>query len=983
MLNPAKRVCKKRQPPHHPHVGPRAEGVVTPCTSRSPQNWGLGGVPFPPNWGLVGVFCALRSLFKPRCALLLIAVAACLACWSAGADSQPQAARPFVEFDFVRGADALGWTAAHDVTRMQATREGLRIDIGGGDPYVYAPARDYPANQPLWLIVRCKSDRGGEAQVFYFRDGPIEKDSVHFDCRPGVWEEARIPLPALGKGYRLRFDPPADTGSCVIARISAQARTNFAEPEWPEPDPPNPVNDKVAIQSGDLRLVIASAQWNDFVLTVDGHPMAIGHTRPLIGVIEDGRPAWIEIGKEVKAGRAVRIGASIESTVTLAEPGGALWRIRQSFSAAAVPGAIEIKTEVTADRDRNVLHLPMLVILPGSRSFGASKDHALFAGLEYLDANEPSSSEADIIGPGSHRQVPDSMKSTLPLMAVEKDGRYIGLAWKPDPAYCALFDSPDRRLKSGGHALGILYPGSDGHNREEGSLLPYEPKLLRAGQTLTLYATILGGKGIGVVPAVQQYVALRGLPPLPKTGLSLQKYVDQAAAGWLDSGAGEGGRYRHALPGDFKPQPAADAAVYMDWLAGRTANAALAARLRTAAEAALAQTPGTELNFAGVGHVRYPVPALAFGHVEENIERAREFGIRSLKQFSEDGTIPYRRAANGPDYSRTHFAPDANGLTAPAVLNVLEAASLCGDPKLIRRGLRYLSALDKFAGSAPRGAQTWEVPLHTPDILASAYLVRAFTLGYVLSGEAHFLDSARYWAWTGVPFVYLTQPLTEPAQAESGGISQAPLKGDTADPIGVYSTIAVYGATQWIAPNWMGRPVQWCGLVYADALYRLSKYDANPVWKTVADGITLSGIQQTWPRGADSLRQGLLPDSVSLRGQTRFDPAINPGTLEANAVQLWTGSPLYDVQSFHAGGLVLVHAPGKIRDIKDEPGRILFTVVGWPERTYGIIVVGLKKPPQITVNGKPTGLTAPNHYSGEAGSLILHLSGRPTVEIKL
>ena len=574
------------------------------------------------------------------------------------------------------------------------------------------------------------------------------------------------------------------------------------------------------------------------------------------------------------------------------------------------------------------------------------------------------------------------MKITLPLMAIQKDGRYIGLAWQPDPAFCALFDSPDRHFASGGHVMGILYPGSDGNSRAEGSLLPYESKWLRAGQTLTLHATLLGGKGTSVVPAVQKYVALRGLPALPKTGLSLQKYVDLAAAGWLDSGLSEGGRYRHALPGDFKPQPAADAVVYMEWLANQTESDSMAARLRSASHTALSQVPANGLNFDGVGHIRYPLPALLYGHVEENVERARQTGRRLLAQFTQEGTIPYRRAATGPDYGRTHFAPDANGLTAQVVASLLESASVCGDPELVRQGIKYLGALDRFAGSAPRGAQTWEVPLHTPDILASAYLVRAYTLGYALSGDAHYLESARHWAWTGVPFVYLTPPVTEPVRAESGSVSQAAFKGVAADPAGTYSTIAVYGATQWVSPNWMGRPVQWCGLVYADALYRLSKYDPNPIWKTLADGITLSGMQQTWRRGGDARRQGLLPDSFSLRGQTRNDPAINPGTLEAVSVQLLTGAPLYELQPFYANGLILAHAPGRIREIKDEPGRIVFTVVGWPHRIYDIIVVGLKKPPQISINGKPAGIDAPNRFSADAGLLVVHVSGKPTIEIR-
>src|SRR5207253_5582314 len=132
---------------------------------------------------------------------------------------------------------------------------------------------------------------------------------------------------------------------------------------------------------------------------------------------------------------------------------------------------------------------------------------------------------------------------------------------------------------------------------------------------------------------------------------------------------------------------------------------------------------------------------------------------------------------NGVDYGQTHWAPDANGLTADVVATLLEAAVFSGDCSLISDGLRYLKAMDKFRNTVPRGAQTWEIPLHTPDILASAHLVRAYTLGYELTGDQDFLEQARYWAWTGVPFVYLVDPAGKP--------------------IGLYGTIAVFGANQW------------------------------------------------------------------------------------------------------------------------------------------------------------------------------------------
>ena len=60
---------------------------------------------------------------------------------------------------------------------------------------------------------------------------------------------------------------------------------------------------------------------------------------------------------------------------------------------------------------------------------------------------------------------------------------------------------------------------------------------------------------------------------------------------------------------------------------------------------------------------------------------------------------------------------------------------------------KSLKLLDKqtelYADTVPRGAQTWEVPLHTPDILASAHMVKAYTLGYIISGREEYLEQAR------------------------------------------------------------------------------------------------------------------------------------------------------------------------------------------------------------------------------------------------
>jgi len=867
-------------------------------------------------------------------------------------------------FDFTKAAQVGLWAPTHDVASIAPTAEGMLIDITGSDPYITGPPRDYPADTPLWVTVRIRSDQAGTGQIFFFTatKGANEADSVRFAVpNAGEWVAARVPMPALGPATRLRLDPPGVAGKCLVASIVFEPRVIPKEPEWPKPAMPD-LTAAVRTSSGSLILRQAAGQLGGFAVEASGRQMAVGNNRPLIGYAHSGQLRWLDVADIAKV-TTVQERDAVHVRATFEDPDGGRWTIRQGFTAGKAPDAIDVDTRVTVSQDREVVYLPMLMMHPGVGTFGAKQDHALFAGLEYMDAPDQSSSEADIVGPGSKRQVPDTEKVTFPLMAIEAGGRYVGLIWDKRPEFSPVFDAPDRLFGSGGHVMGVIFPGSDGMNRVEGSLLAYGGELLAAGDPLTLGATIIGGAGTSVVPAVRQYVALRGLPAAPDIGMDKRGYAAYAAGGWLDSKISENGRYRHAYwPNvtSFGPGPAAGPAVWMDWCAHASADSALESRLEAAGETALAQVDPASYNAADVSHVRYPVASLVYGHVAENTQRALEAAKGALAGFEPDGSIRYRQAPGALDYGKTHFAPDANGLTAARVMGLLENATVCGDPEMIREGLRVLRTLDKFDDSAPRGAQTWEVPLHTPDILASAYLVRAYTTGYELTGDKALLDRAIYWAWTGVPFTYLVAP--------------------TDQPVGLYATIPVFGATQWTG-SWFGLPVQWCGLVYSDALYRLVRHDPEnaATWKRIADGIAASGIQQSFPTEQKDL-QGLLPDSFNIRPQTRNGVAINPGTVQASAIRLLGGPEIYDFRVFRQAGL-LVHAPGTIEDARDSADRVSFTVRGWTGQPYYVLVVGCKAPPRVRIDGRPVTLEAPHQYMADAGRLILRVEGTPRVEI--
>jgi hypothetical protein len=124
----------------------------------------------------------------------------------------------------------------------------------------------------------------------------------------------------------------------------------------------------------------------------------------------------------------------------------------------------------------------------------------------------------------------------------------------------------------------------------------------------------------------------------------------------------------------------------------------------------------------------------------ERIGEARDFALAAHVGGSIEPLIAmreeaYRIMAAQDSAGGWYFNPDKEhlplgkpgdtslGIVAVNAAKVLKAARLFQDSKLLAAGLKGLAFMKRF--QAPRGAQIWEVPLHAPDIYASARAVRA------------------------------------------------------------------------------------------------------------------------------------------------------------------------------------------------------------------------------------------------------------------
>ncbi len=862
-------------------------------------------------------------------------------------------------FDFREGDH--GWSGNPRVENFRATPEGIAFESVGEDPWVEGPTPDnLPTGERLRLTIRMRSTGDHSGEVFYGEVFEAGKSSTFTVLPDGEWHEYAVTLPPLEEGARLRVDPAFGEGEFVIQWIKAQPLTPVGDIPLPQPRPVEIPDDRYRVASNGVAFHHDGQHWNGFAVYVNGQRMADGFICDRIGYVLDGDLSFVELDEAQVTVRDT--GAGLTIAVTLTDPDGATWTLRRIARPNKHGGAIDVETRIHVDADRDVAHLPWLTLFPGLATFGESKTQAILPGVEYL-ADEPSSSEADLEGEQAIRRIVEDYKLTLPMMSIVAEDRYVGLTWDRREHPAPVFDSPDRMHNSGAHLMALWRPGV-GTKREENAVAPHSPMRVEANNELAFSTTIFGGEGKSVVPAVQHYVRLTGgLPPLPELDGGSPHMVRLLSAGWLDSRAHEDGYWRHAYWPGFGAQPAADAPAFMLWLA-RYADAELAQRLRDGARRGRERLPQTDPLARSVGHVNRPVPALVFGNdnaqLDEFLERRLAQARNLLEQFHDEGLRRYVAPEEGPDYGRTHFADHANGHGAIPLETILQTAVFTGDAELAERGLAILDKqASHYAQTVPRGSQTWEIALHTPDILASGRMVRVYVLGYQLTGDKAYLDQARYWAWTGVPFVYLDPP--------------------TDGPTGLYASIAVLGATHWVTPNWIGLPVQWCGLVYRSAIQELAFVDAEegPFWDKLARGITASGLQQTFPLDDDE-RQGLLPDFFHLDAQRPDGPPISSGTVQAHVAELYGKTPWFRTKRMEDSGIV-VHAPGALSSGRVEGDLVSVRVDGWPEEPYLVRLTGVEAvPARVMWNDEDAGF----HYEAERNAMTVTVEGAGTLAVQ-
>lgn len=629
---------------------------------------------------------------------------------------------------------------------------------------------------------------------------------------------------------------------------------------------------------------------------------------------------------------------------------GRNWTFSFDFKLADKANKAVVEQNVCADRDADLLNMSGPVLTVGEGSFGSKKDEALFPGLEWLVNDEVSSSQLDDHTPSYLRYSPHPYKITVPLMAVRKDEHIVSLSWDPKQKWdnvhdlpAAQFASPNWVENQNNHVMGISALSVPTWVKEN-KTLAYNAYKLQANQSLKLQAGITTAKAESVSEAVNLYIQQEGLPERTQVNtfekqvdLGLDAYTrtywDQATKGWRHVNLESWGTYQ--FPADM-------------------VNLRLLAMSRPESKSKVEQVIADALNAMddkkklgeADGHIQQMQAPFYVGYMEEALAGMEEAIKSIINEQDASGAWLYKK--------QDQFNPPLGengtplfGATASNVKQLLMYSEMSGDKQAKEAGLRGLAAMEKM-GDVPRAGQSWEVPLHTPDILAAGNAVGAYVQAYKITGNKYYMDKAVKWAKAGMPFVY------------TWGVEERPVME--------YGTIPIFGASAYINP-WFASLVQWNGLEYAYEILNLSVYDASGPWKQLAEGILLSAERQQ-ASGDDEVWRGGYPDNWRLISNSRSDTVmLNPEEIVKSIYQMRYvegKGPNPDINT-----VVIKGSPASGEDLQGCPDarvtslakitktlpsntqHLVSFTLEYPsgETTYSL-VIGREKPRMITVDGE-------------------------------
>ena len=637
----------------------------------------------------------------------------------------------------------------------------------------------------------------------------------------------------------------------------------------------------------------------------------------------------------------------------------------------------EVTTQLSADAPVEVLRFegPRLWI-------GPDWNHALFPGLHYLEADEPYSA-VEFIGPKlADQHIPHPYKVTMPVMALETNFGVAGMSWDPLQEWAPGHALPCAQFEPN-EGLTIFAPSIPDYVDENHDYAK-APYTLRPGEKMTLKMSFFACPGRKITDVIPDYFAAHGLPKSPPIAGGVEGAIDtcfKAYAGTLYSKEDNGWKSHFGLHLPYTPNPVYASLVLAESL--RKSKPELARKCNIDPNAQLSQYIGTSLDWFADGASggadaviarQSPDGGFPYSITEEMTKRIQEFKLMSGVDATTLGTV----------------GETNSGLIARELGGILDYAMRTGEKKYVDAGLLGLAKLNSF--TVPRGAQTWEVHAHAPDVYAAALCVNANIAGYHLTRDEKYLDRAKFWARTGLPFVYSwVPPISQVPEAvlhfDENGEGKNPVLAkpgefytDTRRQINPGSTIAVLGTSFYVA-NWFGTPVQWCGLVWANSVRAYTKLRPDPALDAVADSVFASATQQQFDKG---FAAGTYPDSWNLVGNVANTAFIAPDSIISYAYCLIGEKTPAGVstESFSTpSGVARLNTFASIEQLTGGAGAIEAKLKFYADQDVYACFAPVASPKSVSVDGSALAAAsdlraAASGYYYDAGKQALHVKYR-------
>lgn len=733
------------------------------------------------------------------------------------------------------------------------------------------------------------------------------------------------------------------------------------------------------------------------ISAVDGERrIAMGVLRPLATLAykgKDGVVRYLEVSPETHELTADGSTAMLSAQRQI---NGGVARFAWLMAVRADGIDVPITCSMKCDEAIDVLRFEGPRLLAGEGSFGAGKTHALFPGLEYLEKDEPSSAVKHIGPKFADRRVPHPYKITVPLMAVESNSAVVGISWDPLAPWagklnlpCAQFESPARCEGAANHLMTVFAPSIPSYVRENREFAS-EPYTLLPGDTISISARYFACAGTSLEEVIPDYYRAHGLPEPPPAYGGVDRVIDTCFAAYTGSlyQPAQNAWKSHIAMGE-KPsfRPAYAAIVLGESL--RRGDPKIARQCKIAPGTQLTQYLGTTMDWFSEGARHNMEAALARQLPDGGFPYTIDDDmIRRVKELAEIG---------GSDQTTLGEVGSTNsGLTVVQLSGVLDYGLRTGSQKFIQAGLKGLARLNSF--SVPRGAQTWEVHAHTPDVYAAGLAVDANILGYRITGDDRYLDRARFWAYTGIPFAYGWTPPIDPVpkavfHMDQMGEGKVPVLDqpsvfyeDVRRRINPGATIPVFGTSFYVG-SWFGVPVQWCGLAWANAAMRylrvlrgLSREDA--VLRAVADAVFASGTQQQFDKG---WLAGTYPDSWNLIENQVNQAFIAPDLILDYAYALKQEKRPYSIETAAfdlKGARACLSSYGRIEEFSLEGGSVEAALKWYANQDLYTCVAPVDPPAAVSLDQKALSGTsdltkAGRGYYYDPENRALHVKFRP------